>query len=63
MGWGGAGNQPERLATRRAVPGLHTTSLLEEAEIWASGSRPDIIPCSSEHWASGVEGGVGWGGR
>ncbi len=30
-------------------------SLLEEAEIWASGSRPDSRPCRSEHGASGVE--------
>ena len=29
-------------------------SLLEEAEIWASGSRPDSRPCRSEHGASGV---------
>lgn len=32
-------------------------SLLEEAEIWASGSRPDCRPCRSEHGASGVESG------
>lgn len=54
-GCAGAGNQPERLATSRAVPGLHTMSLLEEVEIWVSGSRPDIMPCRSEHGASGVQ--------
>lgn len=61
-GWAGPGNQPERLATRRAVAGFHTISLLEEAEIWVSGSRPDSIPCRSEHGASGVQGREGRGG-
>lgn len=56
-GCAGPGNHPERLATRRAVPGLHTMSLLEEDEIWASGSRPDSRPCRSEHGASGAESG------
>ncbi|TNN57563.1 hypothetical protein EYF80_032229 [Liparis tanakae] len=58
-GCAGAGNQPERLATRRALPGFHTMSLLEEAEICVSGSRPDSRPCSSEHGASGGEGAEG----
>lgn len=58
-GCAGAGNQPERLATRRAVAGFHTMSLLEEAEICASGSRPDSRPCRSEHGASGERGGEG----
>lgn len=53
-GCAGAGNQPERLATSRVVAGFHTISLLEEAEICASGSRPDSRPCRSEHGASGV---------
>lgn len=30
-------------------------SLLVEAEIWASGSRPDSRPCRSEHGASEAE--------
>ncbi len=48
----GLGNHPERLATSRAAPVAPWMSLMEEAEIWESGRRPESIPCISEHGAS-----------
>lgn len=48
----GLGNQPERLATSLAAPMLPWMSLMDDAEIWESGSNPDNTPCSSEHGAS-----------
>lgn len=48
----GLGNQPERLATSLAAPMLPWMSLMDDAEIWESGSNPDNMPCSSEHGAS-----------
>lgn len=55
MGCVGLGNQPERLATSLAAPMEPWMSLMEEAEIWESGSSPDNMPCSSEHGASEQE--------
>lgn len=48
----GLGNQPDRLATSLAAPMLPWMSLMDDAEIWESGSNPDNMPCSSEHGAS-----------
>lgn len=53
MGCVGLGNQPERLATSLAAPIEPWMSLMEEAEIWESDSRPDSMPCISEQGASG----------
>lgn len=52
MGWVGLGNQPERLATSLAAPMEPWMSLMDDAEIWESGSSPDNMPCSSEQGAS-----------
>jgi len=49
----GLGNQPDRLDTSLAAPVEPWRSLMEEAEIWDSGSRPDSMPWSSEHGTSG----------
>ncbi|TNN72111.1 hypothetical protein EYF80_017688 [Liparis tanakae] len=48
MGCVGLGNQPDRLATSRAAPMEPWMSLMDDAEIWESGSSPDSMPCSSE---------------
>ena len=55
MGCVGLGNQPDRLATSRAAPMEPWMSLMDDAEIWESGSSPDNMPCSSEQGASGQE--------
>lgn len=55
IGWAGAGYQPDRLATSRAAPGFHSTSLLDETVIWESGRSPDSSPCRFEHGASAAK--------
>lgn len=52
MGCVGLGNQPDRLATSLAAPMEPWMSLMDDAEIWESGSSPDNMPCSSEQGAS-----------
>lgn len=55
MGCVGLGNQPDRLATSLAAPMEPWMSLMDDAEIWESGSSPDNMPCSSEQGASEQE--------
>lgn len=52
MGCVGLGNQPDRLATSLAAPMEPWMSLMEDAVICESGSKPDNMPCSSEQGAS-----------